>query len=782
MAQLLMRTGAAAVESMAEGVIIRDASGTVLTVNPAAEAILGVSSAQLRGVEPVDPRWRLIREDGTALLSADQPSAQVIASGQAVRGQLIGVHRPDGSVTWVRASAEPIRGPDGALTGVVGTCSDVTATERRRRVDQARLRLLALSPDATLEEVLRATIDEAERLTGSRIGFFHFVGPEEQTLLLQTWSTNTLERMCTAEGAGQHYPVAQAGVWADALRECRPVVHNEYASLPGRKGLPPGHAQVVREAVVPVFREGRVCAMLGVGNKDTDYVQGDVDEVSLLADLAWDIASRKRTEEALRASEAALRQERERLARAVEAGKVGLWELDLGTGRAWRTLEHDQIFGYDEIQPTWGPPEALAHVVPEDRHLFEEAFERARRTGIFHYELRIAPPGKPRRWIVADGKVVSDPSGEPVRMVGTVVDVTDRRDAEEAVGRNERLYRAVAHHYPLGVVGLFDVNLRLLLLDGQRPVVVPDPSVAIGKRPSEFAPPEVAALLENLFREALAGRSGWAEIRPGDRVVEVSTHPIRGDDGEVVLGLVLTEDVTSRRALEGQVATTSRLAALGTLVAGVAHEINNPLAAVTSGLGLALEGAEGRLDDVTEALRDAQAAAQRIARIVKDMALMARADGRRERVALRDAVDLALRWLPGGLVRGVEIRVEDSGTPEVEASEGQLEQVVANLVANAAKAIPPGRPGVVTVRLGPGRPGMARLEVEDDGAGMSPELVRRIFDPFFTTRRVGDGTGLGLPVAHSIVTAHGGSIEVRSREGVGTNFRVELPTVKNPRP
>ncbi|HQR29653.1 MAG TPA: GAF domain-containing protein, partial [Anaeromyxobacteraceae bacterium] len=731
--------------------------------------------------EPVDPRWRMIREDGTTLLAGDLPSAQVLASGQPVRGRLLGVHRPDGSITWIRASAEPIRGPDGVLTGVVGTCSDVTETERRRRVDQARLRLLARSPDATVEALLRFTLDEAERLTGSRIGFFHFVDPDEKALHLQTWSTNTLERMCTAEGAGQHYPVDQAGVWADALRLRRPVVHNDYAALPGRKGMPAGHAQVMREVVVPVFRDGRVCAMLGVGNKDTDYLPGDVEDLSLLADLAWDIASRRRAEEALRVSEAALRQERERLARAVEAGKVGLWELDLGTGLAWRTLEHDRIFGYDELQPTWGPSQALAHVVPEDRHLFAEAFERARLTGIFHYELRIAPAGGPRRWIVADGKVVNDASGKPARIVGAVADITARREAEEATRRSERLYRVTAHHYPHGVVGLFDENLRLLLLDGQRPIMLPDPSAVIGKRPSEFAPPAIAPVLEGLFRDAIAGRSGRAEVRPGDRIVEVSTHPIRDEHGAAILGLVLTEDVTARRALEEQVATTSRLAALGTLVAGVAHEINNPLVAVTSGLGLALEDAAGRDDEVVEALRDAQAAALRIARIVKDMSLMARPDAGRERLSLREVVDLTLRWLPGSVTRAVEIRVEDSGALDVEASEGQLEQVVANLVTNAAKAIPLGRPGVVTVRLGPGRPGMVRVEVEDNGVGMPPELVRRIFDPFFTTRRVGDGTGLGLPVAHSIVTAHGGSIEVWSREGTGTTFRVELPVAKIPR-
>jgi signal transduction histidine kinase len=106
---------------------------------------------------------------------------------------------------------------------------------------------------------------------------------------------------------------------------------------------------------------------------------------------------------------------------------------------------------------------------------------------------------------------------------------------------------------------------------------------------------------------------------------------------------------------------------------------------------------------------------------------------------------------------------------------GHIEQVIVNLVTNAVRAVPPDRDGLVTIRLGPGVAGMARLEVADDGIGMSEDVLRRIFDPFFTTRRVGQGTGLGLPVVHSLVQAHGGTITVSSRPGEGTTFRVELP-------
>ena len=179
---------------------------------------------------------------------------------------------------------------------------DGEVAERRRveEVLRASLRLSEYEFGHTLDELLTKALDEAETLTGSRVGFFHFVEPDHKTLQLQTWSTNTLKNMCTAEGKGAHYPVDKAGVWADAVSARRPVVHNDYASLPHRKGLPPGHAPVVRELVVPVIRSEQVVAVIGVGNKPDEYTGHDMEAVSRLASVAWDIITAKRAEEEIK--------------------------------------------------------------------------------------------------------------------------------------------------------------------------------------------------------------------------------------------------------------------------------------------------------------------------------------------------------------------------------------------------------------------------------------------------------------------------------------------------
>lgn len=175
---------------------------------------------------------------------------------------------------------------------------------RERKSNQAilaaRLRLIDLAPSHDLTELLRATLDEAEALTGSTIGFYHFIAADQQTIALQTWSTNTIRNMCRAEGEDRHYPLDQAGIWVDCVRQGRPLIHNDYAGLPYRKGLPPGHAPVVRLLTVPVTREGGIVAILGVGNKARDYSTRDMSAVAALADLAWDIVESKRLQDLLR--------------------------------------------------------------------------------------------------------------------------------------------------------------------------------------------------------------------------------------------------------------------------------------------------------------------------------------------------------------------------------------------------------------------------------------------------------------------------------------------------
>jgi two-component system, sensor histidine kinase and response regulator len=200
-------------------------------------------------------------------------------------------------------STTPIFDDSGKLTGSVHVARDITM---RKQKEQMMLENLALGEFAlhhSMNELVTLTIDKAELLAASKIGFFHFLDDDETTISLQSWSTNTVKDSCNAEGNALHYPIDQAGVWVDCVRERCPVIHNDYASLPHLKGMPEGHATVKRELTVPIVRGDKVVAILGVGNKPTDYDERDIELVSQLANFAWEFIVRKRYEEALHQSE-----------------------------------------------------------------------------------------------------------------------------------------------------------------------------------------------------------------------------------------------------------------------------------------------------------------------------------------------------------------------------------------------------------------------------------------------------------------------------------------------
>jgi hypothetical protein len=149
-----------------------------------------------------------------------------------------------------------------------------------------RLRLVDFSLHHSVEEMLQRALDEVCELTESPIGFYHFVETDQKTLSLQAWSTRTLAEYCRVEGKGLHYGVEEAGVWVDCIRQRRPVIHNDYASLSDKRGLPAGHAPLIRELVVPVIQEEKIVAILGIGNRKQDYTERETAVAAHFADVA----------------------------------------------------------------------------------------------------------------------------------------------------------------------------------------------------------------------------------------------------------------------------------------------------------------------------------------------------------------------------------------------------------------------------------------------------------------------------------------------------------------
>jgi PAS domain S-box-containing protein len=239
-------------------------------------------------------------------------------------------------------------------------------------------------------------------------------------------------------------------------------------------------------------------------------------------------------------------------------------------------------------------------------------------------------------------------------------------------------------------------------------------------------------------------------------------------------------DVSRQQELQARLALTERLASVGTLAAGVAHEINNPLAWITSNLHYALEELDklrvapqpALVDEVSEALTDARTGAERVGVIVRDLKMFSRAQDDQSGV-LESSITMARNEIRHRAL--LERRFDD--VPLVKGNEGRLSQVFLNLLINAAHALPEGdvthQRIVVSTSLD--SHGHVVVTVRDTGQGIAADVLPHIFDPFFTTKPVGQGTGLGLSICHSLVTALGGSIEVESQQGRGSTFRVLLP-------
>ncbi|HET9553954.1 MAG TPA: ATP-binding protein [Anaeromyxobacteraceae bacterium] len=242
-------------------------------------------------------------------------------------------------------------------------------------------------------------------------------------------------------------------------------------------------------------------------------------------------------------------------------------------------------------------------------------------------------------------------------------------------------------------------------------------------------------------------------------------------------------EAQERAALEKRLAQADRLGSLGTLAAGVAHEINNPLTYVRANLELLGEVLAGLAlppevaAEVGDALADARTGADRIRHVVQGLqAFVTPRDAGGGPVALPDVVDRAAALVMNELRHRARFEREDAASPPVRGEAGRLVQLVVNLLMNAIQAIPAGQGDAHAIRVTTrAEAGLAVLEVRDTGRGMPPEVLPRVFDPFFTTRDPGAGSGLGLPVCHAIASAHGGDIELESEPGRGTLVRVKLP-------
>ena len=297
---------------------------------------------------------------------------------------------------------------------------------------------------------------------------------------------------------------------------------------------------------------------------------------------------------------------------------------------------------------------------------------------------------------------------------------------------------------------------------------------------SLFASEAASRLAALVAGEAKGVTELEAKRSDGSRIaVEVATSPRHANE----IAAIVIRDVTQQRALQARLQRADRLASLGMLAAGTAHEINNPLTYVITNAELLdeeLERSDGvRLPETRQLVADIRMGAERVRRIVRDLSAFARERPTESApLDIRGVLDASLELAGNELRHRARVVREYQDVSPVFGSEMRLGQAFLNLLVNAAHAIPEGRIGANEIRVVVREvDGMVVVEIRDTGLGMDEATRERIFDPFFTTKKLGHGTGLGLSICHGVISSLGGRLEVESELGAGSTFSVYLPAI-----
>ncbi len=726
--------------------------------------------------------------------------------------------RPDGKTIWLRSSARLDVDSDGRPIRAIGVHFDVTDEHRSHQLLSARLRLSSFAPAHTLDELLQETIDEAERLTDSTIGFFHFLDTDQDKLTLQAWSTNTIRSICSATGKGQHYAVGEAGIWVDCVRQRRPVLYNDYAALPHRRGLPAGHAAVVRLMTVPIFRSEQIVGVIGVGNKQFDYEVEELESFARFADSMWDIVQVKRIEDALWKS-------RESYRAMVESSTDSIIRCDaegrylFGNEAALAMLGGAVTSPIGKRACELGFPTDFC-VAWEDN--LRRVFERKQPIA---FELELVIAGQLRTLDVRLSPEFSA-AGLVNSVLGIARDITERKQAERELANREHQYRVLTETMK-DVVWVLDVESGMFRYVSPSVYALRDytPEEIMAVPVDHATPPEVRENLKILTEQRVAdlhsgrvpaehfyidqvpqpcknGSVVWTEV--------VTNYYINAETGRVELRGV-TRDITDRRQaelalcqardeLEQRVdARTHDLSRVNAELAAamqvkdeflsaMSHELRTPLNAILVMSQVLLEGVRGPLNErQMRAMQTITESGQHLLSMINDILDIStvQASGLALDLALVEVDDLCAPLVAHlraeAVTRGQVVEYAGpSASLYVRVDARRFGQIVRHLLENAMKFTPDG--GRISLAV---QPDVARavlsLTIEDNGIGIAQDAIERIFQPFTQVdaalSRHYAGSGIGLTLVRRLVELHGGSIAVESPgvPGQGSRFTVLLP-------
>jgi PAS domain S-box-containing protein len=506
-----------------------------------------------------------------------------------------------------------------------------------------------------------------------------------------------------------------------------------------------------------------------------------------------DITKRKRMEDELRRSEA-------NLADAQRIAHIGSWSTDLLNNYLFWSDEVYEIFGISKAQFGANLESFINAIHPEDRQLVQAAADAAFWHGApYNIEHRIITRTGFEKVVCELGEVTFDESGQPIRMTGTVQDITERKLSEEALRQAEAKYRGIVESLP-AIVYLVQP------FPPYSPIYISPNIKEFGYSIEEwFNRPDMwVSLLHEEDRERVLSAT---EVAMHQGLVTELEYRIVGRDGTIHWvqdsgrfisdaqgnrvnwqGVIL--DITKTKELEEQLRQAQKLESIGRLSGGIAHDFNNMLTAINGYSDLTLRRL-GAGDPLRHNIEEIMKAGERSAALTRQLLAFSRQQILLPVVLyLNEIITETMKMLQRLIGEDIElITVLSPDAGPVEVDPGQVTQVIMNLAVNARDAMPHGgkltietanvflAPDYASQHVGVLPGAYVMLAISDNGTGMSAKTQQHIFEPFFTTKEVGKGTGLGLSTVYGIVKQSGGNIGVYSEEGIGTTFKIYLPRV-----
>ncbi|BAH76213.1 PAS domain S-box protein [Solidesulfovibrio magneticus] len=411
------------VDTAQEGIRISDECGRIVYLNQRMSDLLGYSQDQMLGRNIEDFLFPEDLEDHRQRMEDRRRGSDACYEKR--------LRRSDGTAVWTLVSVKSLPDATGRYDGSLAMFSDITdrkLAEEALHQEDARLRKLLeiIQYDtANTQSLLDFALGKCLELTGSRFGYIYHYDEDSQSFTLNSWSRDVMQA-CSIANPQSCYELSKTGLWGEAVRQCRAVIVNDFLTdNPLKKGYPEGHAQLTNFLTVPILSNKRIVAVVGVANKQTDYMDSDVIQLSLLMDATWRVVERRQAEESLRKSD-------ERLSLALMAANDGMWDWDISSGTTYFSPRYYTMLGYQpgEFPSDFDTWKSLLH--PDDvEHAIHIVSESLNNSEGFEIDFRMRTKSGDWSWILGRGRVVeTDAEGHAKRMVGTHVDINERKRSQ----------------------------------------------------------------------------------------------------------------------------------------------------------------------------------------------------------------------------------------------------------------------------------------------------------------------------------------------------------------